>query len=832
MKTIGFSEDDDPSLFFLPEDESFSLVPEEKYEERARVHALNVLRMILLDAPLSHEVFPFVGLAFVSSIFGYVDHEWAVRNSSTMVFAAAMLRSVDSDKNASNTGATSNNAISVAELFRAYPSLPNFLLAVLKSCVDGMFQEQHVPPMLPILLLLARLQPVTLSGQDSITLADPLVPVILRCLDHGYLSVRKAAARALRNLSSGDKHSASSMVSILSTCEQNVRLVLDWKKVPVPGNLWNLLHGSLLTIRELLNQSVDVKQELRGMELYNDLWPVARSFGGNRRLPPPCLSLVVEILASLAGEEDSGLVLEVCDQIIARLELINGQTNLIGSAELGSRVASVSMNVITAKLWCVSLPPEERKVMLQRASSLMTSCQIDVRLTATKMFKKSIYHGIDALAGFPEGKDIVEYLTEVLLRALQTEISRDSDPGDFVGAHPPSLRRLSRCLLECLEANTRLGVVSKEFFDVTDVLLNRKLGTSAEGAQITLTSVEGNAVELISFFIAGVSMEDQRRFFSLVTRLSDPAGNWRLRHSAAVALGRSRVLQADSKTPSDIRLNMMFTWMSLMQDADVDVRYTAAKAVKWEEKMETLVSEFALAQSFYALCASLPRIPLVKALLTYLVNSTDGLEENLREVEEGREQVEGSLGGETEDIFVQDASQRKIFEVEDPNPYREHCLTGQLAVSALARYLSWTDRSQQSLVDVSRILLARCCRVLQELIEGFDTVTMLDATRKPNVFPSLHNMLLAICAVQSITDSRETVYRHVRRLAGSLVAQGSVLHQQIAQAVRCLAYESNESVSEVIHQCCFLLSAFIQGFSFGLDLKTTGSYCSFCQHCK
>jgi len=35
----------------------------------------------------------------VSALIGYEDESWAVRNSATMVFAAAMLRVIDADKN-------------------------------------------------------------------------------------------------------------------------------------------------------------------------------------------------------------------------------------------------------------------------------------------------------------------------------------------------------------------------------------------------------------------------------------------------------------------------------------------------------------------------------------------------------------------------------------------------------------------------------------------------------------------------------------------------------------------------------------------------------------
>lgn len=69
-------------------------------QERSRVHALNILRLIILDAPLATEMREFVGDSIIVSLIGYKSSSWAIRNSATMCFAAAMLRVVDADKNA------------------------------------------------------------------------------------------------------------------------------------------------------------------------------------------------------------------------------------------------------------------------------------------------------------------------------------------------------------------------------------------------------------------------------------------------------------------------------------------------------------------------------------------------------------------------------------------------------------------------------------------------------------------------------------------------------------------------------------------------------------
>jgi hypothetical protein len=173
-ESTGLGQESRTPMFSFLSDESIRPVQEGHYEVQSRIHALNVLRLIILDAPLSQEVLPIIGDAITAAIIGYTDSSWAVRNSSTMVFAAAMLRAIDADKNASKTDTTSSKAITVSELFRAYPSLPNFLLAAMKGSISGVLGEQ--PPILPILLLFSRIQPISFSGQDGISQTEPFVP--------------------------------------------------------------------------------------------------------------------------------------------------------------------------------------------------------------------------------------------------------------------------------------------------------------------------------------------------------------------------------------------------------------------------------------------------------------------------------------------------------------------------------------------------------------------------------------------------------------------------------------------------------------------------------
>ena len=92
-----------PKILNQSHDLKSVFVGDEEYKIRSRVHALNILRLAILDAPLASEIRKFVGDGIISALLGYNDKSWAVRNSSTMVFSAAMLRVIDADKNASSS---------------------------------------------------------------------------------------------------------------------------------------------------------------------------------------------------------------------------------------------------------------------------------------------------------------------------------------------------------------------------------------------------------------------------------------------------------------------------------------------------------------------------------------------------------------------------------------------------------------------------------------------------------------------------------------------------------------------------------------------------------
>ena len=206
---------------------------------------------------MATEVKIFIGDAIISSVLGYNDLTWAVRNSATMVFSAAMLRVIDADKNARKKDVTSGNAITVIELFRLYPALSTFLFSVLQNGVQemevdanlvvkskGLTERMLHPAVFPVLLLISRLHPVNHSGEEAVPLTERFAEPILSCLTHPHHKVRVVAARAIANICT-DLHGKNSTSStLLHYFAQTLRKNL-------PTN-FNHMHGALLAVQKIL----------------------------------------------------------------------------------------------------------------------------------------------------------------------------------------------------------------------------------------------------------------------------------------------------------------------------------------------------------------------------------------------------------------------------------------------------------------------------------------------------------------------------------------------------------------------------------------------------
>ena len=158
-----------------------------------------------------------------------------------------------------------------------------------------------------------------------------------------------------------------------------------------------------------------------------------------------------------------------------------------------------------------------RTVHIGKVGRLLTSDCYDARLHSAKAFKKRIWSTVDELladSSLERGARaaLVGPVCAMLIRALCSEMRREEN-GDNLGAHPPTLRRLSGCALECLSAYRSLsdsskiplhGISGEELWKM--MVGMRELGRMApeddeEDADAGI-SLAGNAVELLALLLS------------------------------------------------------------------------------------------------------------------------------------------------------------------------------------------------------------------------------------------------------------------------------------------------------------------------------------------
>lgn len=810
------------------------------HEIRSRVHALNILRLIILDSPMAQEIIPFVGQVIISSIAGYTDEAWAVRNSSTMAFAAVMLRTIDADKNAANVGTTGNNSTTLGEVFKSYPNLSPFLNAVLSSADICDLGAQPTPPQFPILLLLSRVQPISISGQESREHGEHFIKGVFGCLLHRNYSIRRAASQAIANLCAGPSgHSVSSLPAMFSGCH---RLLRDG----VMRGDWDAVHGALMAIEELAGRFAEAANLLRNAGLIQYFLRVTRFEKLPSFLPPLCTAVALDIINSVSrlrngGESWTQLLEENCEGAISILQA--GSIPSDGSSALAVTAARVICCNLVPRVWDLTSAVECHRE-LSKLGSLLSSNSIDARLHACKSFKKSIYINIDELLA----NDSVTYdcrgskliaVCDTLVLAIEKELGRES--ADNI--HPPTLRRLSRCLLECIGGHRTLHRSSAERLKT----LPTKLTSSIEALAYRLldqdklanepdfrceTPLSGNGLEMLSFVVAEhlhqsteesvlSHLDEIQAFASIVKRLNDHNLSWRLRYSAAVSVENSKLLEYTglNVTLKQIQHRLLEEVLLMLQDHDPDIRCVAGRAAQGmrranesnpQKKFFVSLSELVLERTYeYVYSLSYAGDGASQHYAEHLLHGILGrcqeLEAKLRMVQTELKNTESA--GDTARL-LNVGTGRKIFEDEIANPYEEPALANQLAFHSLLR-LDLPTLSGPVLAIATQ-LIKQC----QEMLSIVKTSSgecraqdlLHDVTRFKWIFTEIHSLVVAVSVIIFIGGEGA---ENNQQVASDILSasDNDKLHPSVRMALQVLASAAprNDETCRGVRQCLFLL---------------------------
>ena len=218
------------------------------------VHALNVLRLILLDSVLGSDLGPYLAEASILSLKGFQSPQWAVRNSSMMMFASIVQRTVDNEKHESG-GA---KATAIHDFFSRFPSLFPFLLQTLTEVLaaDTTAATSH-PMLFPILLLLSKMRsPLYGTAHTNTAVASELdisllIPLVRKAAQQRSFKVRQVGAKALASIV--PLVEVAFHISCLLCDLFNYRVVSVSTGMEAFKCSTNEMHGILLQVYELLD---------------------------------------------------------------------------------------------------------------------------------------------------------------------------------------------------------------------------------------------------------------------------------------------------------------------------------------------------------------------------------------------------------------------------------------------------------------------------------------------------------------------------------------------------------------------------------------------------
>ncbi|KAG7351266.1 putative death-receptor fusion protein DUF2428 [Nitzschia inconspicua] len=797
-----------------------SVLSQDNYEARCRIHALNVLRMLILDAPLSKFVSCIAGECIVSAILGYDDTSWSIRNSSTMVFAATMLRVVDADKNASNSDKTSSTAITITELFRRYPSLSRFLSSTLRYCVNEMESHGKIEPRLyPVLSMFSRIQSVV-EADPSASVTTDFLPSFVRCLGCRDYYIRHSAARALSN------------ACPLSERPKIICEIANWLNASLeqPKPDWNKVHGFLLASKALYGAADEVTlNSLHTFLLKNS----------QGKAPPPCQSTALSILmlSSSTAPEAERICLDVIDY--------SDTGFAYGASHLFITASKVLCQLAASKVFFA----ENADMLSEGIFTLqkLFSCPLlDVRLHSVKCFKKGIYEKLEGIqmrlnenASNPylPPELILRRLFVVLLECTLAESNLD-EGRSVLGTHIPTLRRLSRCLLETLACNAvdispgeadlmwalSCKMIERDFGCATERTDDLNvLPLLGEGETTGANLISSNGVEMMAIAATvGSSPVHSRlnKLLKIIDLMNNPFVSWRCRYSAALAVERiCRFAGASKYDIQSVRPLLIKYILSFLQDSDPDVRGVASRAASefcggLSGKGGNLSPEWTLVQFFSCAFDNFAVAGVgaantgvhTEALLSIVIDSCDDLISSMQRVlAEFRHSSQGYIASSvsSDDFLVNDDVARKIFEDEDPNPFQERVTVNQLAIRSLFDLMARSDTKKLHSNSKQRKLFDQCKEALALLTDCLNAGGIAhDLSHSPMVFPSLSSLVTCTAVICQFSESVESV-QEIRDMSIPLVENSRYLHPNILDAL--LLIRQNEMSKERLHRLLFLL---------------------------
>ncbi len=586
------------------------------------------------------------------------------------------------------------------------------MLAIIKEeCGDFKNMKSIHPVLFPLLLLISRLQPLSTSQIDpSIDeISSMFIDPVISCLGHTHHKVRIVAARAVNVLCSGDDHvteksSSSSRGNLILKCLRLASMDSNNRDV-----CHNTEHGALLALKCLLEDSTDPSKyfnvPFKKTLAYYASWGYFLA-----TCPPICVVIALEIWlhihrslsndfelsqVSYAPVENTRTILDIALEIVRYVEAIStttrGKHAIVGLSMLGSTASRVAIELLYP---CIlnETKTKQRTKYLKLVESLLCSENFDIMLHSVKTFKKKMWNLVEENAKETSNGSLnlkiasIHSICGISIKSLQIIFQRDG-----TNSHPPTLRRITRCILETaaryrsISSNMNMSHFTdfslQEMFHQLSCMLSQDITTNSIG------TIAGNVLELMALMIPELSLHliqrednahvfeyDINLFLSNIFRFSDSnTENWKLRLSAAESIKQSRMLisKGNPRNPcinivEKHRIALYFRTVQLLQDNDDDVYRAAACALYGSDMSLAALRRLERGYNFL-----LEKCNNKKSLFSLLSSQIASLLEVNTTLCDVIEEYKYSLDSKSLSEVLNLSSKRRIFEEENTSAYDE-----------------------------------------------------------------------------------------------------------------------------------------------------------------
>lgn len=268
--------------------------------------------------------------------------------------------------------------------------MPAFLAKqVTLRSTDGLGQNA----VFPILMLLARLQPVSQNADNAgeLNVAKTYHEPVLACLNHPNNKVRSMAARAMSVIYSRSANNLTESSSNFLLCRFEHTLSYGQKS----NTDWNQVHGTLLAILELVRSRPKEEEVVNNVLLYR-IGRIASWDEGQCTCPPSCGVTALEILC-LAADKQNHLASNEAERAakitLSTIAKVSNQCTrvCIGLPQLASEASRVLLKSIKYCIF-ISRPcvVDVALEQVQRLSHMLNHTVIDIRQASVKNFKKNL----------------------------------------------------------------------------------------------------------------------------------------------------------------------------------------------------------------------------------------------------------------------------------------------------------------------------------------------------------------------------------------------------------------------------------------------------------